>query len=168
MVKSLRVSASLSSFIALVIGLGLHQTALANPQFIPVDFSSVDTSSCGFPVAVHLQGTLVAQSNGENTTGANYRTTFTNLDNGKTVVLRLSGLQVLTVEASADEVVLTFLFSGGSRLVVSGGGTAIDVGRVVETVVLDAATGEVISDTVTGVGRSDVITMDLICQALAN
>ena len=153
----------------LLFGIGCCNTSLADmPERFSVDFTSVETELCGFPVEVHLQGILVIRSGGEETTGANYRTTFTNLETGKSVVLRLSGLQTSTVEASGDLLVFTFSFSGGSRLVVPGGGTAIDVGRITETFVLNPDTGDIISDEITDVGRSDSILTDMICQVLSN
>jgi hypothetical protein len=54
-------------------------------------------------------------------------------------------------------------------LVVSGGGTAIDVGRVVEKIVIDAVTGELISDEfLSDTGRGDSLALEVICQALSD
>jgi hypothetical protein len=161
----------LAIVLAALLAAGLPTPAAAAPPEIEeIDVSFVDPffeEACGFPVEVRIQGTLIIHNGGEMIEGADYQITYTNLDSGRTVVLRLSGNQRSTVQEIEGLLVIDFSFSGGSRVIVPGTAVVIDVGRVVEHIVLDAETFELISLDVTDVGRSDEFTLELLCLLLS-
>src|SRR5262245_17317725 len=113
-------------------GLALATFVLSNaafaspPERLVIDDTFIDPffeEACGIQVEVHTEGTLTIRADGstEKTTGANYKTTFTNLETGKSVILRLSGLQTITTEVSDDLITIIFTFSGGNKLVIGKG-----------------------------------------------
>jgi hypothetical protein len=123
------------------------------------------SDQCGFPVEVSTTGQLIIRSRDsmEDTTGANYKVTLTNLESGKSITIRTSGLQRI----SFTDTSITFSFSGGDKLVVPGQGAVfINVGRFVQTITFDPETGEVTVDTV-NVGHPDELSIEQICALLA-
>jgi hypothetical protein len=140
------------------------------PQRIPIDDTFIDpflSGVCGFPVQVHIQGTLIVGTKGDllTTRGADYSVTFTNLDTGKSIVVRTSGLQL--DELNLGEGVFNFTFSGASRLVIPGTAVFIDAGRTEQTITFDPVTGEIISFSFTQHGRHDTLTFEMICMLLS-
>ena len=126
---------------------------------------------CGFPVEVHFHGKLLIQDvNGRQAVkGADYFTTYTNLDNGQTVTERLSGLQLNSAQTAGGVVTLNFSFSGGSKITSAGQQALVNVGRTTQTIVFDAATGEILSFDSGFVGRSsDPLTLELLCEWLSD
>lgn len=140
----------------------------APPMIIEVNDVFADpflTDVCGFPVEVSTTGTLIVRSRDGrmDTTAANYQVTLTNLESGKAITVRTSGLQRI----SWTDTSFTFSFSGGSKLVVPGQGAVfIDVGRFVETVIFNPETGEVIAVETVRKGRADALSIEQVCTLL--
>lgn len=123
------------------------------------------TQACGFPVEVSITEQLIIRSRDgtEDTTGANYKVTLTNVESGKSITFRTSGLQRI----SSSDTTVTFSFFGGSKLVVLGEGAVfIDVGKFVETVTFNPETGEVIEVETVRKGHVDEISTEEICTLL--
>ena len=123
------------------------------------------TQACGFPVEVSVTGKLIIRSRDgrQDTTGANFQVTFTNLESGQSVTIRTSGLQRI----SSTDTTFTFSFFGGDKLVVPGEGAVfINVGKFVETVTFDPETGELISIETVRRGRADELSPERICTLL--
>ncbi len=140
----------------------------ARPTIIDVNGVFEDaflTEACGFPVEVSTTGKLIIRSRDgrEDTTGANFQVTFTNLESDKSVTIRTSGLQRI----SSTDTTSTFSFFGGDKLVVPGEGAVfINVGKFVETVTFDPETGEQISIETVRKGRVDEFSIERICTLL--
>ncbi len=149
--------------------LAVVPASAAPPMIIEVNDVFADeflTDLCGFPVEGRTTGTLIVRSRAgmEDTTGANFQVTLTNLESGTSITLRTSGLQRI----SSTDTSFTFSFSGGSKLVVPGQGAVfIDVGRIVGTVTFDPDTGEVIDEEFVRKGRADAFSEAQICALLA-
>lgn len=149
--------------------LAVQPAFAAPPTIIDVKEKFEDvglTQACGFPVEVSVTGQLIVRSRDgtEDTTGANYQVTFTNVESGKSFTLRTSGLQRI----SSTDTSSTFSFFGGDKIVVPGmGAVFINVGKFVQTVTFDPQTGEVIDVEIVREGRDAELSAQLICSLLA-
>ena len=141
----------------------------APPEIIDINDVFVDdflSEACGFPVQVNVTGQLItrARDGTQDTTAANYQTTFTNLESGMSFTARTSGLERI----SSTDTTVTYSFSGGSKAVIPGRGAVyINVGRFVETVTFDPKTGDVIDVDTVREGRADENGIEIGCALLA-
>jgi len=148
-------------------------TPRADRVYVNAAFPYVDTKSCAFPVEIKTIGyaikhvlyypngavkqTLIVQP----TT----RTTFTNLDNGKSVSTPSVGLS-MTKYDTAGHMTLHTVSGLVRRIVVPGKGLVIaDIGQVGFHLTFDAAGALVDWDPVSS-GIQNGVTVDKLCQYL--
>lgn len=154
--------------VSLLTMLAVLPAGAAPPMIIDINDVFQDevlTQACGFPVEISTTGQLIIRSRDgrEDTTGANYQVTYTNVQSGTSFTIRTSGLQ----RFSSTDTTFSLAFFGGSRLVVPGEGAVfIDAGKLVQTGTLNPETGEVIVVETVRTGRADELSIERICTLL--
>lgn len=145
------------------------------PEIVRIDETSLDealSEHCGFSVEHHLEATLIfsARNNSVSTTGS-YKDTWKNLETGR-IVVGNAPARIHQVETTSEgQIVLDIITSGPGILKSPDGGVAwIETGRFGFRVVLDATTGEFISqETIFQVGRlEETEFIDALCALLSN
>jgi hypothetical protein len=152
--------------------------ALASrPIMIPVDLAYVHdltSSRCGFPVLLQITGTLIirqpAQGPLEVILGANFQSTWTNLETGHSVQSRQSGPEKLwDLEFDWETGILTLYYSmlGAERIVIPGGTAIVRSGKRFSRLVIDLNIGQAVEwDFVSVAGRGDDFEA-LLCSLLS-
>lgn len=146
----------------------------AAPLFVEIDETFTDynlSELCGFPVEVRFQSRLMLQETGETiSTVDRVATTYTNLDNGRSVTVKTAGQTRIFVDEETGEA--SFLFTGvAEQMVIPGQGVvALRAGQHGFIVYFDPETGEFVLENVdNGTTQEPSPSLDdLICEALAD